>query len=293
MDSGTPFIGVDYWLSLSNIAIINKKDIGEINNINQLDIIVPILLVRTDLLDYCIQNILNISKRFILITVSNTDECVPLFDELLQKKELVIWFSKNISFSHHKLKPIPIGPKWQWNNTRFFGEDKSTHINIFKKTLLQPLTRFCTKLSKPNLLYFNFTTCTTGNPYFIPHKNIRCIIKNELLKNFKWVQNEPFAKYIETIATYKFAIAPPGKGIDTHRCWEALMAGTIPIISSTYLDPLFENLPVIIIYDNEWSKITPEFLECSYKSFQQNWYKYNFQILYTDYWRHTINLYKI
>lgn len=46
--------------------------------------------------------------------------------------------------------------------------------------------------------------------------------------------------------------APPpsastGRGLDTHRTWEALSLGTIPIVLRNSLDPLYTHLPVMVI----------------------------------------------
>jgi hypothetical protein len=43
------------------------------------------------------------------------------------------------------------------------------------------------------------------------------------------------------------------------RTWEAIALGAIPIVEHTFIDPLLEDLPVLIIDD--WNKITQAFLE--------------------------------
>ena len=42
-------------------------------------------------------------------------------------------------------------------------------------------------------------------------------------------------------------------GLDAHRTWEALLVGTIPIVRSSKLNPLYERLPVIIV--NRWEEV--------------------------------------
>ena len=72
--------------------------------------------------------------------------------------------------------------------------------------------------------------------------------------------------------------------MDTHRAWEALMVGTIPIMFSTPLDSLFENLPVVIV--NDWTTITKEFLEKKYENIHRK--TYNFDSLYSAYWKNVL-----
>ncbi len=57
--------------------------------------------------------------------------------------------------------------------------------------------------------------------------------------------------YWEQHAGAAFALAPQGQGIDTHRVYEALNLRTVPIVSSSPLDALYAQLPVIVL--RNWS----------------------------------------
>jgi hypothetical protein len=63
--------------------------------------------------------------------------------------------------------------------------------------------------------------------------------------------NEPtmpgFIDYLRGLATYDFCIAPRGVGIDTHRFWEALYMGCIPVITRTEYLECFNGLPMLLI----------------------------------------------
>jgi hypothetical protein len=83
-------------------------------------------------------------------------------------------------------------------------------------------------------------------------------------------QMNPSALYVEpsptlrlvawkTQATYAFVASPSGVGFDCHRTWEALVLGCIPIVKHSPLDPLYADLPVLIVDD--WSEVTPERLK--------------------------------
>lgn len=58
------------------------------------------------------------------------------------------------------------------------------------------------------------------------------------------------------------------------------MVGTVPIMVSTALDALFEDLPVLIVED--WSVVTEEFLNTKYVELQAK--SFNFDICYSSYW---------
>ena len=299
MNNSEPFIAIDFWINYSDIVMEHKNQAEkyeeEINKLHETNDCVVIFL-KTDLIHCYIDILFSLEKPFILITASNDDHCPPFLsypvddemlkmrvDALMEKPELIFWFAKNPCILHRKLSAYPLGPKWQWKTTRFFGEDKTTHFNIYDSLCKTPKKSMLERSKKFHLLYFNFNQ-TTNNPLYTPHKNIRHTVKNELLKRFSWNKNEPFETYMNVLNTYKFCVSPPGRGIDTHRCWEALMMGTIPILCSTPIDYLFDNLPVIIVKDDEWHKITPDYLTQQYEIILKNIDQYDFSSLYTDYW---------
>lgn len=294
----TPFISIDFWKENSTVFIARDNMEKEIESVLEVEY-KPIIGIKTDILLSYVEYLANIKTKFILVTASNDDHCPPYLSypskqskdinnkiyKLLENDNLIKWLAKNPCIIHCKIEPYILGPKWQWKTTRFNGENKNTHMRIFKKHCLTPKKNLYDKEMKKNLLYFNFTSQTTGNPLYSPHKNIRNNIKNNLSKHFEWINNQPFEEYIETLKTYKFCIAPPGRGIDTHRCWEALMVGTIPIVESNTLNNLYINLPVVVVTD--WSSITEEYLIIRYQKIikEQN---YDFNKLYTYYWKNKI-----
>lgn len=303
LEHSNPFISVDYWITKSHICLdLPYKDIQTVQN--RIKIIGqshkrPILFIRTDLLPYYIHCLQKIDFPYILITASNDVHCVPtlfmpprdkvysdtVINTVLENKNLIRWYTKNPAFIHTKLRSVPLGAKWQWKTTQFFGESKKAHMNIFNEHCLTPKQNILNSNLKTGLLYFNFSVGTTDAPVYSAHKNIRNVVKNTLIKNnFSFQENMPFPEYIKTLKKYKFSASPPGRGIDTHRTWESLMVGTIPIIMHTTQDHLFEQLPVLLIHENEWSTITPERLEQEYKKIVENIDQYNFDILYTPYW---------
>lgn len=53
-----------------------------------------------------------------------------------------------------------------------------------------------------------------------------------------------------------FEVSPFGNNYDCFRTWEGLVLGSIVIVQTSILDPVFEGLPVVIIKD--WSEVTPQ-----------------------------------
>lgn len=90
----------------------------------------------------------------------------------------------------------------------------------------------------------------------------------------------PKEEYFTAMSKYKFILAPPGAGEDTHRCWEALYIGCIPIVRPSYLNELYQDLPVLVV--NNITNLTKEFLETQYKRIMGE--KHNMKKLYLQWW---------
>lgn len=66
--------------------------------------------------------------------------------------------------------------------------------------------------------------------------------------------------YYAMLKRTKFVVSPPGRGADTHRVYETLFFGGIPIIKTSFLDPMYKRLGGCWIV-NDWSEVTEE--ECN------------------------------
>lgn len=67
-------------------------------------------------------------------------------------------------------------------------------------------------------------------------------------------------QFYSTLKRTKFVVCPPGTGQDTHRIYETLLFGGIPIIKSSFLDPMYEIMGGCWIV-NDWNEVTED--ECN------------------------------
>ena len=107
---------------------------------------------------------------------------------------------------------------------------------------------------KENLLYLSFEDNTN-----IRH---RSGLKN-YFSQFKWAKilykkNEIF-EYENDLRISNFVLCPQGNGIDTHRIWESLYCGSIPIVEDHIGFDQFKNLPIMFVDD--FYKISEKSLE--------------------------------
>ena len=80
-----------------------------------------------------------------------------------------------------------------------------------------------------------------------------------------------------------FIISPPGNGIDTHRVWETIYAGSYPVVEKSLCMNSFNEYPIIFV-DN-LSKITLDQI----KSLKNNLNKFDSEILKVNYWMKKID----
>ncbi len=140
---------------------------------------------------------------------------------------------------------------------------------------------------KDRLLYFNFFANNTDKPLYRPHANTRRLAYDTLIgQGFRPSPVRQISGYLQDLSEHKFCISPPGVGLDAHRTWEALMVGTIPIVLSSPLNPLYEGLPVIMV--KSFSSISRESLDIAYEIVKANLAGYDFSKLYVDYWDQVI-----
>jgi len=65
----------------------------------------------------------------------------------------------------------------------------------------------------------------------------------------------PWPRFLQLLGVVAFVAAPWGHGLDTHRFWEALMMGSVPVVLSSPLDVLYKQFPVIIL--QSWQEAQP------------------------------------
>jgi hypothetical protein len=200
-----------------------------------------------------------IKKPYILIT-HNGDEDIPgNYSYLLEDPKLIKWYGTNAVQAHSKLIPLPIG----------FGNDLG--IQPMPEEIIAENQR--NPLPKKRLCYLNF------NPR--NHSEREKVYNYFIRQPFCFVDSSKrYSDYIAEVMQSKFTVSPRGNGFDCTRVWESLLVGTIPILKRSPLDPLYLDLPVLIV--ENWGEICEEFLESKFEEIVAK--PYNLSKLYADYW---------
>ena len=56
-----------------------------------------------------------------------------------------------------------------------------------------------------------------------------------------------YQEYVRGLRSHPFCLAPRGNGIDTHRIWESLYAGCIPVVQNSPAFRDFADLPIFFV----------------------------------------------
>lgn len=170
----------------------------------------------------------NITKFKNIKLISHQSD-ISIDKKLFNKKPDCIskWYSTNVNYSHKDLIPIPIG----------IGNDSN------KKTLTSAdFINLSFTNNKIEKIYCNYNLYTN---YRHRYKALKNLYKKQFIEiDFPNLNKEDFVK---NLSNYKFILAPWGNGFDTHRLWEALYAGSIPITKSHKSLTCFNEFPIVYV----------------------------------------------
>ena len=198
---------------------------------------------------------------FILTHGEYLDTFQDSYFKYANEENVIAWFTIHPpKKQHEKVFSIPLGIVQYFD---LYEKRSEVHKQFLKYR----------RSKKDGLLYMNFTDWR--NPQ---RKKIRDLFIDQPFCH----NGSPcrFNQYIKETAQHKFVISPPGLGPDCYRVYESLLVGTIPIVQHSYLDYLYEGLPVLFIDD--WQEVTQNFLLAKYTEMTMK--KYDCKKLYMEYW---------
>jgi hypothetical protein len=189
-------------------------------------------------------------RPFVLITHNSDMEVhdTPHVQTILASPKLIRWYTSNLCFQHPKLRILPIGianRQWQ-HGTDFMQFINQHHCGLpFDKSSISKTNDvyMCVRVETNRELR---TPCVDA----ITQKGVACLPIVPPLEN------------IMRMATYRFCVCPPGNGRDTHRLWEALVLGCVPIVvRDAFIDTLLHEHPALpIIVLNQWTDFNVDLL---------------------------------
>lgn len=268
LNAELPFVRGDTFRELAQHYYDNREKMKDGSQVQPGDII----FVKTELLREFREKIFpTLSVPFLLIT-HNSDASSPGVErDFLEEELLIHWFGQNPDYAHPKMTGIPIGVA---NDFDSWGRP----IQHGKLKHLAYMCEFVEQHSKEKLLYFNFLVASNPQKRFPVYEYFR---QQSYCREAK---KRPYLGYLADMIDYKYAVCPPGNGLDCHRTWECLYLGIIPIIEHSSLDPLLDGLPILFV--DTWTEITEQFLLEKYEEITSS--SYHMEKIYWPYWKELI-----
>lgn len=191
----------------------------------------------------------------------------PLTDEIADRYPRATWFSTNTQTK--RVNGLPLGIT---NDT-----DESPIHRIYGNI---PMMLEVAQLPRQikNLVYLNFAVHT--------YPSERGPVK-EMFTGVPWVTHgesvntfEGRRIFLEDIRNHTFVLCPRGNGIDTHRLWETLYMGSIPIVKRDVAHAGWMDLPILFVDD--WKEVTQDRLLAEQKRIEST--TWNMEKLRVGYW---------
>lgn len=175
----------------------------------------------------------------------------------LKPKCISKWYAINVNYKNKNLIPIPLGIANDYCKITLKYDDLKREGTA--KKLLYINHRNSTYPQSRTWIYDHFETndwCTVDEP------------------------NLSLEQYKKQLDNHKFILCPRGNGIDTHRLWESLYHGIIPIVEDHIQYSCLKDLPVLIV--KSFKEIDENFLHQKAEEISKG--KFNMDKLKTSWW---------
>jgi mannosyltransferase OCH1-like enzyme len=239
-------------------------------DVSQLKDGVNIVYTHTFYVKQLFEIIKNLKQKFVIIT-HNGDEDINSTYSL--PDNVIRWYGQNVNVIDPRIESIPLGienDRWQATRDR--------KAKIIAKTKEQRKYR--------NLVYMNHSVRTNPKERTVPYK---------VLAGKSWITvidgSKPNGKvgcsydeHVDHLYNHKFVISPEGNGIDTHRLWETLYLGSIPIEKRNTNNQFYTDLPILFV--DKWEDVTFDLLAEAWSTIPTG--KWNMEKLTFEYWKNKI-----
>jgi len=223
-----------------------------------------LLWVKVDWLPFFVSNILpDIDEPFVLVT-GDSDHSMPSVmpeeSECIQVSSRVIhWFTQNFDgTATDKISPLPIGMDFHTLQRQEFWGIRQLPVTKQNEVLEMVQKKLQPVAGRQRKLYIDSQFSGRKDPH-------RAGAINELARSdlFRLIHADPavhiqahflpqFEMWMQR-GQFSHVLSHHGNGLDCHRSWEALILGHVLVVQKSSLDPLYKELPVIIVDD--WREV--------------------------------------
>lgn len=286
MEQNFLYVEVDGFIKLCDIHL------KENDNVNKIYDNCSVYLNADKLLDFS-KKIDDIKSPFILVTGNSDNENYiknfdnyEQFEKFVSNDKIIHWFCQNSTVPHPKITNLPIGVAYNQDWMGNYYKDNLLDLPLKQEEILIQIKKESNPFQKrKNKCYINFKVAKSS-PYKYDREEALEFIPDEI--SFKEKDEQNRYECWKNQTDYAFVVSPFGVGLDCLRTWEALILGCIPIVRSSGIDKVFDDLPVLIIKD--WKEVTQELLDKTIDDFGKR--DFNYEKLKLQYWKDKIDSYK-
>ena len=224
----------------------------------------------------------HIRVPYLLVTDTADEPITPgrWVSYILGSKQLWRWWAVDNELAHPKLDSIPIGVA---DNLEPPGSLRQPDSAVFHANLTHYLLTLRHAQAQPKQQWLMLQMSDTHPE----RRRVRNTFRGwhgegevQLTPDTK--QRLTARQFLLKMGHHRFVLSPRGNGVDAHRTWEALLAGSIPVVRHSALHPLYRRLPVLAVAD--WPDVTPALLRDFYANYSRRGEQYDYDRLFADHW---------
>jgi hypothetical protein len=263
-------VSSDGWKAVSNYVFHDYS-----NNYLKLSINNNIVFCKIDHALKLFENLRLQKNRIILITGDGDLPCDG-YRQRFMPANVIHWFATNVTQAHPRVTALPLG----------LGSARDP-VTLSEEQIKIARDR---ALPRNKWLYVNFR----------PQTNL--VLRQPILNHFlgrsileSWITMGKTEigcgniEFLHNLMIHRFVVCPPGNGVDTHRMWETLAAGAIPVVLRSQAMEPFKEMPVLFV--NRYEEVTLEVLKKAADKISPA--KMHEPMLQAEFWTRKINAAKL
>jgi len=230
----------DFYLSAGVSKVCEPKELNESNAHEVEDN--HIVFVKTDYLKngFFQSKILPLIKKKFTLVSGISSYTVDQYASILENEYVNAWYCTNPPIRHEKVIGIPIGfeeRERDGGNQQVLQKFYNLNVEVKINKILLPYHTVSTNPSRQNALNY--------------------------LKSLPFVDVQTdklsFEDYLELLSRYKYCICLEGAGWDTHRNYECLLTGTVPIMKQSNVSLIYEDWDLPCEFIENWTGVNEDY----------------------------------
>jgi hypothetical protein len=225
--NSSPYLSGDYFRSVSDVSVFDKKDLDV--NVEKLGSAKVIFIGEGRVEDFLSEYDSYIEAKVLILGNADRDYSFPIKD-LPKSVERV--FAQNLDFVDERFHLLPIGL-----------ENLSISVNGFQRYVDK---RFISEAKEPKILV---GPLSNTHPERLELTALSKLNLSNVVFQEKRMEPHALASYS---SSFQYVACPRGNGLDTHRFWETLYRGSIPIVKASPWSQQIVNLGIPICEIEDW-----------------------------------------